>query len=397
MAAGSACAGSLSRCTRASRAGHARCCRCAPARGSRESCMPASAALAAGAWHGNLRRQARLAGRGGARQQPGLPKARAVRCPLHTCTGARTGVCHWCCCRCCTPQVYPDSPAQAEMMVAAAMKVWGGLACGEHGPRPRASLQHGYNSLRAASALACAQGPHTHAAPPCNARRPQVGFSGGLVVDFPHSTRAKKFFLVLMVGAGGVQGLWTVLVGARGSEGSMPSYQLCADGRPLSAVLGGRAPACVAPQRSSCAASCSACRWCRRWAPPPACPRPRAWTAGSRTATRRAARSRCALRGALRGRTKVGARALKHTGKHNAHSPACARTPPPSARPRPPTGGRPRAAAQGQQAQGQQARGQGALGVQGMDPAQEGHHAQTRLHQHPAGEVPRCWAKWVAR
>lgn len=28
----------------------------------------------------------------------------------------------------------------------------------------------------------------------------KVGFSGGLVVDFPHSTRAKKYFLVLMVG-----------------------------------------------------------------------------------------------------------------------------------------------------------------------------------------------------
>lgn len=28
----------------------------------------------------------------------------------------------------------------------------------------------------------------------------QVGFSGGLVVDFPNSTRAKKYFLVLMVG-----------------------------------------------------------------------------------------------------------------------------------------------------------------------------------------------------
>eukprot|EP00878_Enallax_costatus_P025051 GHUV01026772.1.p2 GENE.GHUV01026772.1~~GHUV01026772.1.p2 ORF type:complete len:122 (+),score=26.86 GHUV01026772.1:612-977(+) len=28
----------------------------------------------------------------------------------------------------------------------------------------------------------------------------KVGFSGGLVVDYPHSTRAKKFFLVLMVG-----------------------------------------------------------------------------------------------------------------------------------------------------------------------------------------------------
>lgn len=28
----------------------------------------------------------------------------------------------------------------------------------------------------------------------------KVGFSGGLVVDFPHSTRAKKYYLVLMVG-----------------------------------------------------------------------------------------------------------------------------------------------------------------------------------------------------
>lgn len=30
----------------------------------------------------------------------------------------------------------------------------------------------------------------------------KVGFSGGLVVDFPNSTRAKKYFLVLMVGGG---------------------------------------------------------------------------------------------------------------------------------------------------------------------------------------------------
>ncbi len=28
----------------------------------------------------------------------------------------------------------------------------------------------------------------------------KAGFTGGLVVDFPHSTRAKKYFLVLMVG-----------------------------------------------------------------------------------------------------------------------------------------------------------------------------------------------------
>ena len=31
----------------------------------------------------------------------------------------------------------------------------------------------------------------------------RAGFSGGLVVDFPHSTRAKKYFLVLMVGSTG--------------------------------------------------------------------------------------------------------------------------------------------------------------------------------------------------
>jgi 18S rRNA (guanine1575-N7)-methyltransferase len=28
----------------------------------------------------------------------------------------------------------------------------------------------------------------------------KAGFSGGLVVDYPHSTRARKYFLVLMVG-----------------------------------------------------------------------------------------------------------------------------------------------------------------------------------------------------
>lgn len=46
-------------------------------------------------------------------------------------------------------QIYPESPAQASLLTSAAMK---------------------------------------------------AGFAGGLVVDFPHSTRAKKYFLVLMVG-----------------------------------------------------------------------------------------------------------------------------------------------------------------------------------------------------
>eukprot|EP00775_Hariotina_reticulata_P003794 gene3794-4052_t len=65
-------------------------------------------------------------------------------------------------------QVYPENPAQAEMMVAAAMK---------------------------------------------------VGFSGGLVVDYPHSTRAKKFFLVLMVGPS------SYLPQAKGLDGGEPGSE----------------------------------------------------------------------------------------------------------------------------------------------------------------------------
>ena len=33
----------------------------------------------------------------------------------------------------------------------------------------------------------------------------KAGFSGGLVADFPNSTRAKKYFLVLMVGSSSYQ------------------------------------------------------------------------------------------------------------------------------------------------------------------------------------------------
>jgi 18S rRNA (guanine1575-N7)-methyltransferase len=43
-----------------------------------------------------------------------------------------------------------------------------------------------------------------------------VGFSGGLVVDYPHSTRAKKYFLVLMVGAS------SYVPQAKGLEGEEP-------------------------------------------------------------------------------------------------------------------------------------------------------------------------------
>jgi 18S rRNA (guanine1575-N7)-methyltransferase len=62
-------------------------------------------------------------------------------------------------------QVYPEGPQQAEMLVSAAMR---------------------------------------------------AGFGGGLVVDYPHSTRAKKYFLVLMAGGGGGGGLPS----ARGENGS---------------------------------------------------------------------------------------------------------------------------------------------------------------------------------
>ncbi|EFJ51182.1 hypothetical protein VOLCADRAFT_103561 [Volvox carteri f. nagariensis] len=62
-------------------------------------------------------------------------------------------------------QIYPENPQQAEMLVAAAMK---------------------------------------------------VGFSGGLVVDYPHSTRAKKYFLVLMVGTS------AATPQAKGLDGSEP-------------------------------------------------------------------------------------------------------------------------------------------------------------------------------
>jgi 18S rRNA (guanine1575-N7)-methyltransferase len=51
-------------------------------------------------------------------------------------------------------------------------------------------------------------------------RHMQVGFSGGLVVDYPHSTRAKKFFLVLMVGPS------SYVPQAKGIDGAGERYQL---------------------------------------------------------------------------------------------------------------------------------------------------------------------------
>lgn len=62
-------------------------------------------------------------------------------------------------------QLYPENPAQLEMITAAAMR---------------------------------------------------SGFSGGLVVDFPHSTRAKKYFLCLICGPPSVN---TTLPKARGEQG----------------------------------------------------------------------------------------------------------------------------------------------------------------------------------
>jgi len=49
----------------------------------------------------------------------------------------------------------------------------------------------------------------------------RAGFTGGLVVDFPHSTRAKKYFLVLMVGSSGYVPQAKGLDGGEGSEGEI--------------------------------------------------------------------------------------------------------------------------------------------------------------------------------
>lgn len=46
----------------------------------------------------------------------------------------------------------------------------------------------------------------------------RVGFTGGLVVDFPHSTRAKKYFLVLMVGGSAAVPAARGLDGEEGSD-----------------------------------------------------------------------------------------------------------------------------------------------------------------------------------
>lgn len=47
----------------------------------------------------------------------------------------------------------------------------------------------------------------------------RAGFSGGLVVDFPHSTRAKKYFLVLMVGSSSYQPQAKGINGEESDEG----------------------------------------------------------------------------------------------------------------------------------------------------------------------------------
>lgn len=56
----------------------------------------------------------------------------------------------------------------------------------------------------------------------------KAGFSGGLVVDYPHSTRAKKYFLCLMVGSAPTKSLPQALDG--------PSSQVAVGGR-----VGGKA------------------------------------------------------------------------------------------------------------------------------------------------------------
>lgn len=131
-------------------------------------------------------------------------------------------------------QVYPENAAQAELLVSSAMKASARLpapraplplappcmyrgmhACGwapAAAPARRCALTVANHVCLSASHTASAWAPAPAHAPdrsplttrlerPTAACLPQVGFSGGLVVDFPHSTRAKKYYLVLMVGS----------------------------------------------------------------------------------------------------------------------------------------------------------------------------------------------------
>lgn len=59
----------------------------------------------------------------------------------------------------------------------------------------------------------------------------RAGFSGGLVVDYPHSTRAKKYFLVLMVGG------TAALPQAHGMNGDEPEDE---DEDPMAVRVGSR-------------------------------------------------------------------------------------------------------------------------------------------------------------
>ena len=96
---------------------------------------------------------------------------------------------------CLVVQIYPENALQAEMMVSAAMKVGNVGRC----TATWADVLHQIMSA-SPSPIDCTRSCQHH--PTLNSFdcAPQVGFSGGLVVDFPHSTRAKKYFLVLMVG-----------------------------------------------------------------------------------------------------------------------------------------------------------------------------------------------------
>lgn len=60
----------------------------------------------------------------------------------------------------------------------------------------------------------------------------RAGFSGGLVVDFPHSTRAKKYFLVLMVGSTGALPAAKGVSGEASSDDEAVPVAARASGRP---------------------------------------------------------------------------------------------------------------------------------------------------------------------
>lgn len=66
----------------------------------------------------------------------------------------------------------------------------------------------------------------------------KVGFTGGIVVDYPHSTRAKKYYLCLMVGASHAAQLPMAL--GSGGDGEVQVAGRARPGKRKAVVKGGK-------------------------------------------------------------------------------------------------------------------------------------------------------------